>query len=478
MKRRVGELVLLGAAIGLLLLGLSWLWPTRDSRTAPLRMTAGDGTGLRHKLALELASEAANAGLQIQVQPTTGSNTAIQAVSRGEIDLALVQGGLTSGLAAGVCQVSAMHIEPLHLLVSEELHPQVSANGLSSLANQRVNLGPIGSGTHALATAVLGFAGLNRKSPTNEHGFEASTFDYAELMAMDVADLPAALFMVSSLPSPVADFLVERRGYRLIPIEFGEAMALEAFLKLGEPSAVGTINNRHLFETIIPAYTYSVGRKEPPQPLKTVGTRLLLVANENVPIEVVAPLLDSLYSSSFAQAEHPPLDARLLDLPPEYPWHPGARYFRHRHKPLITGDVVDYWEKILAISATLVGGTFFVVQWYRRWSQRKRESSFSAYMERVLAIENASIQNELSAQLDLAALIQSQRELAKIKSEAVGKFVAGELTGEGLINGFLALVNDTREGLTRLILHERSRIEERATLEQRDVDKIWIEQTE
>jgi hypothetical protein len=118
------------------------------------------------------------------------------------------------------------------------------------------------------------------------------------------------------------------------------------------------------------------------------------------------------------------------------------------------------------------------VQWYLRASRRKREANFAVYMERVIAIENESMQNELAAQLDLASLIRLQKELSVLKSEAVSKFAAGKLEGEGLVNGFLALVNDARNQLTRLILHQRENIEQMAVAQNHTVDEVWREQSQ
>jgi hypothetical protein len=286
------------------------------------------------------------------------------------------------------------------------------------------------------------------------------------------------MFTVSSLPSPLTDYMIEKHDYRLVPLPFGEALALEAFLQLGIPLRNGSIDKRHVFETLIPAFTYSVTQSEPPKPLATIGTRLLLVANTNTSNDVIASLLDTLYNSKFARVDRPALDASLLDISPEFPMHPGSSKYRQRNKPLIAGDAIDYWEKVIAITATLTGGTFFILQWYFRWSRRKREASFAAYMERVLAIENESMQTELSAQMDLPSLIRLQRELAAIKSEAVHKFTAGELEGEGLIHGFLDLVNDARNQLTRLILHQRDNIEAQAALQNEDVVAIWNAQSQ
>lgn len=476
MQRHAKELLMLGAAIGMLLLSFYWLRPSAKTKLSSLKMTAGDASGLRHKLALELVKEAARVGIPIDLQPTSGSEAALEGLKKGEFDLAFVQGGLSGENLPAVRQVTAMHIEPLHLLVKADLYERISVAGLSELSGCAVNVGPVGSGTQILASEVLKFAGLEASTNSQANGYRAISMNYRELMERPANDLPDAIFTVSSLPSPLADFLIELRYYRLVQLPFGEALALEAFLQLGNPLEVGSIDKRHLFETRIPAFTYSVNRAEPPLPLATIGTRLLLAANERVPNDVVQRLLDLLYNSNFALAERPPLDANLLDLPSEFPMHVGSLQYRTRNKPLIAGDAIDYWEKVIAIAATLAGGTFFLAQWYIRWSRRKREANFASYMERVIAIENAAMQTELSAQLDLGQLIRLQRELADLKSEAVRKFASGELEGEGLIHGFLALVNDARNQLTRLILHLRDNIEEQAAEQHVDANAIWISQ--
>ena len=302
--------------------------------------------------------------------------------------------------------------------------------------------------------------------------------NYAELLKSDAVELPDAVFTVSTLPSPIADFLTDKHDFRLVPIPFGEAFSLEAFLDLGTSPPVGSVDKRHVYSTTIPAFTYRVEPASPPEPLRTIGTRLLLVAHRRVGSDQVKRLLESLYGSSFIQLERPAIEASLLDLLPEFPLHDGAELYRQRNKPIIAGDAIDYLEKVLAIVATVAGGTFFVVQWYLRSNRRSREASFAIYMERVIQIETESMQNELAAQLDLATLIRLQRELAVLKSDAVSKFAAGKLEGEGLIHGFLALVNDARNQLTRLILHQRENIEQLAATQNHTVDAVWLEQSQ
>jgi TRAP-type uncharacterized transport system substrate-binding protein len=454
-----------------------WVGASNKPKTIHLRLTAGDRSGLRHRLATEFAREASKSGIEITVEPTEGTEVALEKLARHDFDIALVQGGLTSDPNSPIRQLSALHTEPLHLLVKPELQAAILAHGLSVLAGHQVNLGSKGSGTNLLAAEVLRFAGLRSHATSDATDYSPNYLNYTELLTKDFADLPDAVFTVSSLPSPIADFLTDKHAYQLVPLKFGEALSLEAFLDLGTVPASRSIDKQHVYSTTIPAFTYSVEPPSPPEPLQTVGTRLLLVAHQSVDPEQVKRLLECLYRSNLIKAERPVIDATILDLPTEFPMHRGAELYRQRNKPIIAGDAVDFVEKMLAISATVAGGLFFVVQWYLRTSRRKQEASFAIYMERVMAIENESMKNELAAELDLATLIRLQKELSELKSEAVSKFAAGKLEGEGLIHGFLAMVNDARNQLTRLILHQRENIEEIAEAQNHSVDEVWREQS-
>ena len=82
---------------------------------------------------------------------------------------------------------------------------------------------------------------------------------------------------------------------------------------------------------------------------------------------------------------------------------------------------------------------------------------------------------ERSAALDLAALLRLQEALSQLKGEALEKFADGALEGEELMSGFLTHVSDTRDYLTRLILHERDNLEDQAQLEGREAQALWNE---
>ena len=147
-------------------------------------------------------------------------------LSKNQFDIALIQGGLRSKPESPIRQICALQIEPLHLLVKPELEFSISEKGLSILVGRKVNVGATGSGTHSLATEVLRFAGLTPEGSGGQTHYHPNLFNYTELMHADIKEMPDAVFSVSTLPSPIADFLTDKHDYRLVPLLFGEALAI------------------------------------------------------------------------------------------------------------------------------------------------------------------------------------------------------------------------------------------------------------
>ena len=95
----------------------------------------------------------------LRVAEVAGSVEALDKVNNRELDVALVQGGLDSRRWTNVTQVAALNLEPLQLVVRSELALEVEAN-LRALKGHSINLSEVDSGSHALASEVLAFAGL------------------------------------------------------------------------------------------------------------------------------------------------------------------------------------------------------------------------------------------------------------------------------------------------------------------------------
>jgi TRAP-type uncharacterized transport system substrate-binding protein len=472
-------------ALGLaVVLGFSaWLaWNAWDgpASTYRLKATGGRLPGTKQRLAVALARASSGVGVELTLSECPGSIEALDEVNDGRIDLALVQGGLDSRRWGEVRQVAALHVEPLQLVARGDLAIAVGAGDLLALKGKSINLGESGSGSEALARRVLEFAGLRPGSPGAPGDYRAMALSHKELSKVADPDrLPDAVLTVASLPTPVVRHLVDHWGYRLAPLPFGEAFALEGLVRDFEPARVdpsgvrAVVDRVHLHETQIPAFTYGVEPAVPPSPIATFGARVLVVANRKVPPGAVKLLLEAIYLTDFAEVARPPLDPSLLDLPAEFPLHPGSVEFQQRNKPLIVGDVVDFLEKATSLLGALVAPLFLVWQWARKRYRRRRELGFEAYLLKVTTIEREALRLELASTLELAGLLGLQEELGRIKGEALERFTLGELEGEGLMSGFLTHANDARDYLARLILHARTSVEKRARKQGLSPESAW-----
>ncbi len=462
-RRRIGlrERVLPGLGLLVVLAASCWLaWNAWEGPepTFHLRITGGRLPGPKQRLAALLGRESARLGVNLTLAECSGSVESLDEVNEGRVNLAVVQGGLDSKRWTEVRQVAALHVEPLQMVVRGDLFDQVHGN-LRALQGRSINIGETGSGTEALAREVLAFVGLRAGSRDAPGDYVAMFLSHLQLREIEDRDkLPDAVITVSSLPTPMIRRMVAKWGYRLVPLPFGEAFALEDLIMEDGPAEVdpskvrAVIDKVHLHETHIPAFTYGVEPAVPAEPLPTFGARVLVVTNRKTNPEAVKRLLGAIFLTDFSEVARPPLETSLLDLPPEYPLHPGTVEFLQRNKPLIVGDAVDFLEKTSSLTGAVLGGLFVVWQWARRRYRRRRELGFESYLLKVTAIERQALQYELAAQLDLAALLALQADLGRLKNEALERFTHGELEGEGLISGFLTHANDARDYLARLIL--------------------------
>ena len=410
------------------------LFFTKTEATAyRLRVTAGDANGRRHELALILAGLSRSSGLQLEVIPTAGSAAAAAAVAAHEVDVALIQGGLDP--IPGVREVGVLYPEPLHLLVREEL----LADGLAGLRGRRVNLSTPGSGTRHLALQALAFVELEPGRDIIE-----DQMSYAEIEAAPPEALPDALFMVSSLPSPVVAFLIQKRGYRLLPLPIGHALNIRDF---------------RISETTIPAYTYEYVPPVPDGDLRTIANHLLLVAHPDVPPQAIADLIDMVYGGEFSRAANlPVLRAPTLERITEYPLHEGTLLYTRRDDPLLTSEVIDNVESMRSFLVSMAVAAFLFWRWY----SRRKSLGFEAFIDEVTRIERRALELEKKPEMDLHELMVARHRLSEIKNNALEKFSRGELKGEEFMSSFLSHVTDVRTYLNMMILHERERLEEEA----------------
>ena len=462
-----------------LIAAAGWFVFTRSGghdRPMRLRLSAGRPQGPRHAMAEALADEARKLGLDLIVVPTAGSEESLDRLDAGQIDVAMIQGGLDLAGRGHLRQVASLHVEPMHLLVKKEILDDCTKS-LDALRGRSVSLGEVGSGTRALALSLMRFA---RMSPGEDFRDVSLGYDRLESAPSGSRDrLPDAVFMVSLLPSRVAKTLVARHDYRLVPLPFGEAFSLDGLGADASASASkesgDRIRREDVIDAAIPPFTYGVRPAVPPLAIPTLGARMLMVARDDADADAVARLLEATFAARFANLAHPPLSPKVMELPSSVPPHPGMLLYQERSKPVVAGDVIDALEKELSIAGALVGASFFFWQWLKGRFRRAREVGFEHYILKVAEVERRALTLELAPTLDLPGLLALQDELGRLKSEAIGRFADGDLTGEDLMSGFLAHASDARDHLTRLILHRRDDLERQAREQKRGADTLWRE---
>jgi hypothetical protein len=196
--------------------------------------------------------------------------------------------------------------------------------------------------------------------------------------------------------------------------------------------------------------------------LPTLGTRLLVVAHKDVDHQAIRKLVEATFTGQFGKLTRPAQDAKYLDIAPEYPWHKGTLLYQERNRPPLSGPMMDSAHKAFAILAAAVSGMFVLWQWARMRSQFTRDKGFSKYIEGVTRIEEQARLAEFGRSMRREQLLDLQAHLARLKTEALDRFTAGELAGQELLAGFLAQANHASDFLTRLLLRCDEALQESA----------------
>ena len=116
-----------------------------------VRFGAGSPGGAYHEYAERYQRLLAEQGVEVELVDTAGSIDNLRLLEDDFLDVALVQGGLTGiGEAKALRSLGGLFEEPFWVFVREDA--EVSAFG--DLRDLRVSIGPDGSGTRALATAL------------------------------------------------------------------------------------------------------------------------------------------------------------------------------------------------------------------------------------------------------------------------------------------------------------------------------------
>jgi len=304
----------------------------------------------RHHLVKVLQAEAQKIGITLEIKPIHGSVETLRAVSQGELDLALVQGGLSRKIP-NVDHVAVLPPETVHILVKPDIV------NIEDLKGKVINMSSIGGGTRIVAKNILDFIELKEGSDYIE-----TNYSDEELLDMTPEYLPDAIVSISYMPSYLADYFVQERGYRILDIPNPQSFSF-----------------RYLWaeESQILMSTYSVSPVVPEEDMNTIGVELELVANSNVNPNAISKLLGVLYNSSIENITKQSLEEESGSSFSDFPLSPGTIAYMNRNNPIFTMELLDkikYWG---GSAMAFISSAMVVFRWFKGKKKKEADSSIT-----------------------------------------------------------------------------------------------------
>lgn len=233
-----------------------------------LRFASGSSWGAYNKFARQYKEILAKEGLTIEVLETKGSSENLELLSQGKADIAFVQGGLLpQDPRVRLEALGSVYYEPLWVFVRSSKIPRE----FSELRGKKMAIGPVGSGTRAIALEILRDAEMTEELETVDVGGEQAEkmFNAGEL---------DALFLVGTPSIPVIERMLTAPGVQLM--QFSRAHALE---------------RRHHFLSVVRLYAGVIDLKKniPPNDVELLAPAATLVVRDDFHRALPAVLLSA-----------------------------------------------------------------------------------------------------------------------------------------------------------------------------------------
>jgi uncharacterized protein len=368
-----------------------------------IRIATGAENGAYHAFAQQYARLLAGDGITLEVVPTAGTVDNLELLRRGEVALALVQGGCaTEPDRADLQSLGSVFLEAVWVFT-----PRTSPiRRLNELAGKRVAVGPIGSGTQLLAKQLLDVNGVSESTATFVH---TDTSDVAPLLLRGELD---AAIVVASAEAPIVHTLAEQPQLELLDLErtgaYGRVFPFLTPVTLDE----GVLN---------------LGHNVPPRETRLVATAASLAARQDLHPALIPALLDAAtrvhQAGGLLEETRQFPSANLVDIPLN---EDASRYIRngpsflYRWLPYGTAVVLDRLKVLLLPLVALLLPLFRIAPPLYQWRVRSRVYRWYAAVRDIdLAIS--------SEQPDVASL---RSRLHALESDVASVSVPLAYTGE------------------------------------------------
>jgi TRAP transporter TAXI family solute receptor len=381
-----------------------------------IRIATGAKNGAYYAFAQEYARLLASDDISLEVVSTAGSVENLDLLKRGEVSLALVQGGsATNEDKERLQSLGSLFLEPVWVFARKEK----SIKRFSDLKGRRVAIGAAGSGTHLLANQLLSAAGITE---SNTRLIQA---DSAQAVASLLQGTIDAAFFVASPAAPIVRSLFREPAIELL--NFDRAPAYSRLFSFLTPVTLseGVLN---------------LERNIPPHDSTLVAVSANLAARGDLNASLIPALLNAVTRVHQAggvleqKRQFPSID--LVDLPLN---EDSRRYiiegpsFLFRWLPYGTAVLLDRLKILTVPLLALLIPLFRIAPPLYHWRVRSKIYRWYAEVREI----DSMIQKEAIAgdpRLTINRLKELEREVASV---SVPLSYAGELYHLRLHIGFL-----------------------------------------
>ena len=382
--------VLTVAVVGLSLRFVDPFPPTR------VVLATGQPGGAYDELGREYQRRLAREGLRVDLRRTAGSVENLERLLAGEVDVAFVQGGtypLVKDVDGRLRGMAAVYREPLWIFY----RGKPMTDDLGALAGRRIAVGAAGSGTEAIARALLEGVGLAVTGPSFLSLPAIEARGMLERGAIDAA------FFVSSYRDANVAALLRRPDVHLLGFR---------------RDAAYSGNFRYLSAVRIPPGLLDLKADLPREPITLLAPAALLVCRETLHPRAVEQIL------SVAQAVH--ATGSLLDPPGRFPTRDGVDVPLHdaADSYLARGEsflsrVLPYWAlrwviqlRVLLLPLIAIWVPLFkILPWLLRWrGNRLIERHYALLRDAEAAVAGAAAPEALRREITRLESLRVQIE--------------------------------------------------------------------
>ncbi len=244
------------AGVALLAITYQFVDPAPPSA---LRFATGGPQGAYHAYGKRYREILARHGVELELVNSSGSVENLDLLSRGDsgVEVAFAQGGTGADAGDALVSLASLYYEPAWLFHRDS----VTFATLGELAGRRVAVGPQGSGTRALALALMADNGIAPEQ------FALSDLGGADALSALQAGEIDAWFTVAGVNSELVRRAFAADGIRAYGVERAEAYARR---------------HRYLSALVLPQGTLDLAANVPPRDLRLVSPTAALVIHEDL----------------------------------------------------------------------------------------------------------------------------------------------------------------------------------------------------